>query len=217
MLEFFRKKLSLRQVSTLDSALIRQRTSILVIDDDVSAFPVELFQEAGYNITHWNKVKSLPRLLDHTYDIIILDIMGVADDFSGDGLDVLKLIKKSSPSQLVIAFSGSKAVQTREEFWRSADSSLKKPIRFFDCKEYLDEFIDSHITLNSKWTKLRDELIKGNLTQKDIDRIEDALTRGIGGDSAGLDAIKRIISGNGLIRLESVIGLANSLIQLYRS
>ena len=208
-----RKKLA--SLPVLDPIFIRQRTGILVIDDDPSAFPVELFQQAGYSITYWNKIENMQRLCDFTYDIIILDVMGVADKFDGDGLDVLKLIKKNAPSQLIIAFSGSKSVQSKEEFWKLSDGALKKPIRFFECQQYLDDFIDKHISINTKWIKLRDELIKGRLAQKDIDRIEECIVTGIGGDASGVANIRKILSGNGLIKIDSVLSIVNSFIQIY--
>ncbi|WP_421765131.1 hypothetical protein [Ekhidna sp.] len=86
---------------------IRKKLKIIVIDDD-DIFPVSGFKEFGYSIDRWEKLDEIKhkRLIDGEFDIIILDIYGVAKDIAkNDGLDILQDIKTKNPSQVVVAYS----------------------------------------------------------------------------------------------------------------
>lgn len=109
MFRWLRKK-TLDAIAPPDQSEIRKRTKVLVIDDDPQSFPTELFQKDGYSITFWPSILSLESLTTNKYDIIILDIVNIANDMKTDGLGIIKHIKKENPAQLVIAFSGSRFV-----------------------------------------------------------------------------------------------------------
>ena len=82
--------------SPLDFEELKKRIRIVLIDDE-QGFPLKLFQAEGYAIEHWEKVVSVSygKLESGFYDIIILDIKGVAEEISkDDGLGVLENIKK---------------------------------------------------------------------------------------------------------------------------
>src|SRR5258706_2594560 len=83
----------------------RKRARILVIDDQKFAY-LELFKRDGYNIDKWEDVTDLQKLESGYYDVILLDIQGVARDISSDQrLGLLKHLHKVSPAQIVIAYS----------------------------------------------------------------------------------------------------------------
>ena len=95
----FRKK-TFEQVNlSLPFNEIRKRARILVIDDDEEAFPYKLLEKEGYNVQYWPKVEVLRDLENGEYDIIILDIFGVAsaEMSTNDGLGILEHLKKHNP------------------------------------------------------------------------------------------------------------------------
>jgi CheY-like chemotaxis protein len=106
---------------------LRKRARILVVDDDENSFPVELLKKEGYAIDYWPKIESLSKLERGDYDIIILDIGGVAKEYSSeDGLGVLEHLKEVNPSQIVVAFSGQSFDLSKNRFWQLVPFPLNK-------------------------------------------------------------------------------------------
>ena len=71
---------------------------ILVIDDDDQAFPCKLLQKEGYNVQYWPIVDNLRDIESGVFDLIVLDIFGVASKqiSTNDGLGILEHIKKKN-------------------------------------------------------------------------------------------------------------------------
>ena len=116
-------------VGEIPLEVLRRRAKIAVIDDDPTAFPTELLQKEGYTIQYLPEVESLDPLERGQFDIIILDIRGVAPQWSGDdavddGLAVLEHLKDRNPSQVVVAFSGETFDLSKSRFWKLADDTL---------------------------------------------------------------------------------------------
>jgi CheY-like chemotaxis protein len=165
----------------LDMAKLKRATSIIVIDDDPNAFPeVSTLRAEGYNITEWRTVESLAQLESGTYDIIVLDIGGVAGKWGKrDGLEILKLLKESNPRQYIIAFSGQRAIHQLEEFWKLADSQMKKPVNVADCKRKLDEAIQELANIEHYWVKIRERLHACGVSDKKLTQLERQIVKQI--------------------------------------
>src|SRR4051794_38006194 len=89
----------------LDHAEIVKPARILVVDDN--EFPyLKLFRRDGYTIEKWSSVRDLGQLEDGSFDVILLDLIGVGTRESSDqGLGVLKHIRQTNPAQIVVAYS----------------------------------------------------------------------------------------------------------------
>src|SRR5215211_3686491 len=111
----------------VDIATLRKRVKIIVVDDDKNAFPVKALQGDGYSIEYWPKVQSIDRLERGDFDIIVLDIGGVAQHLSqDDGLGVLKQLKRRNPLQIIVALSGQTFDIGKAAFFKLADDVLTK-------------------------------------------------------------------------------------------
>ncbi|HEV2292314.1 MAG TPA: hypothetical protein VGR35_00565 [Tepidisphaeraceae bacterium] len=163
----------------LDMAKLKQTTSIVVIDDDPNAFPeVSTFRAEGYNITEWRKVESLSQLESAAFDIIVLDVTGVAGKWGPkDGLEILRLLKDANPRQYIIAFSGQRSVHQLEEFWKLADAQMKKPVTVSDCKRKLDDAIEELANIEHYWVKIRERLQSCGVSEKKLAQVEDQIVR----------------------------------------
>ena len=160
---------------------LRKRARILVVDDDENSFPVELLKKEGYAIDYWPKIESLSKLERGDYDIIILDIGGVAKEYSSeDGLGVLEHLKEVNPSQIVVAFSGQSFDLSKNRFWQLADDSLSKPVDATKCKRMIDNLLQTKMTLHNYWQAavqilkaegVSDDKIK-NLEKKVVDTLQ---------------------------------------------
>ena len=147
------QKTSIAEVRAPPFDELRRRTRILVIDDDESSFPFKQLKDEGYAIDHWPKVQSLTQLEQGTYDIVVLDIHGVGQEYSADdGLGILEHIKERNPSQLVVAFSGHTFDLAKNRFFRLADDVLGKPVDATKCKRVIDDLIASKMTPQGMWS-----------------------------------------------------------------
>lgn len=175
---FKRKRIADLSAPPVDE--LRKRTRILVIDDDPNSFPFETLRREGYAIDHWTKVDTLRTLEEGQYDIIFLDIQGVAQEYcSEDGLGVLEHLKQVNPSQIVVAFSAHSFDLSKNRFWRLADDSLGKPVEAAKCKRLIDNLIESKRTPAHYWQAVTELLRRQGLTPQQIDRIEDKVTRAL--------------------------------------
>lgn len=156
-----------------DLASLRSRTSILVIDDDVNAFPTEALNREGFKIQYWPAVESLDRLEKGDFDIIVLDIPGVARSITpDDGLGILKHLKEAAPNQIVIAFSGQSFDLSKQQFFKLADDVLKKPADTLACKQVLDHLISTKMSATHHWKSIAAILKREGVSQQQIDEIE---------------------------------------------
>lgn len=156
---------------------LKKRVRIVVVDDEES-FPIKLFQTEGYAIEKWDKVTdvSYGKLESGFYDIIILDIKGIAQDISlDDGLGVLESIKQKNPAQIIIAYSQYSYDLSKAHFWELADEKIAKPSDFLKMKKIVDELITTkykperyidtlhHILESNKISKRQIQILDSNI------------------------------------------------------
>ena len=174
------KKRKIADLPAPPVAELRKRTRILVIDDDPHSFPFDTLRREGYAIDHWPKVENLQTLEEGQYDIIFLDIQGVAQEYSReDGLGVLEHLKQANPSQIVVAFSAHSFDLSKNRFWRLADDSLSKPVEAAKCKRLIDNLIESKCTPAHYWQACVELLRRQGVDQRNIERIENRVARAI--------------------------------------
>jgi CheY-like chemotaxis protein len=117
---------------------VRRQLRLLVVDDDPNAFPTEALRLEGYNITEWRRVERLADIERGEYDIVVLDIGGVALHLTQvskqDGLGVLEHLKRNNPAQIIIAFSGNQYDISKSEFFTKANAILGKPADVLKCR-----------------------------------------------------------------------------------
>jgi DNA-binding NarL/FixJ family response regulator len=126
---------------------VRKRSKILVIDDMDFAY-LELFINDGYSIDKWNDVDDLPKLEKGYYDIILLDIQGIGKAQSAEqGLGILKHLRKTSPAQVIIAFSNADYSLKYQDFFRMADLTLSKSSDYVEFKRAVDRLLGERFSL----------------------------------------------------------------------
>jgi two-component SAPR family response regulator len=165
---------------TIDLAALRKRVKIVVIDDDKNAFPTKELQAEGFSIEYWPRVQSIERLENGDFDIIVLDIAGVAKKFSEkDGLGILEQLKNANPSQIVVAFSGQTFDIDKTRFFKLADDTLAKPVDVLKCKQVLDQLIQTKYTVNGLWTAIVALLKKNGVSDRAVRELEGKLVNAI--------------------------------------
>lgn len=152
---------------------IKKRSRILIIDDNEFEYKL-LFEKDGYLIDKWttnedidqNKIDSI------YYDIILLDVNGVATDRSEKhGLGLLEYIKKKNPAQIVILYSSERFNFDEQKYIKLADDSLSKSADYYDFKKQVDFFLENHTQIAFYLGVVRN--IVSNT--KDITTVEEAI------------------------------------------
>jgi CheY-like chemotaxis protein len=189
----FKKRMSLMSLAKPSSLPeLRKRTKIVVIDDDKNAFPIEALRQEGYTIDYWPEVQSMDRLERGDYDIIVLDIAGVAMKFSPDedGLGVLQHLKRHNPTQIIVAFSGQSFDLSKQDFFKLADDTMPKPVSILKCKQVLDQLIETKMTVRHLWETLTGLMRSEGIPEKKIAQLEAnlvaALSAGTSPDARGM-------------------------------
>jgi DNA-binding NtrC family response regulator len=154
----------------------RRSARILVIDDDENSFePFKPLQREGYGITFWTKVEDLTKLEQGHYDIVILDILGVGQEWSPDeqGFGILELLKARNPGQIVVAYSGETFDFSKQKFYRMADDMIpKQSVDPAKCKSVIDNLIATRLSPSGVWGQIREILRKSNVSERKIQKVE---------------------------------------------
>ncbi len=126
---------------------IKKRARLLVVDDNDFAYE-ELFERDGYNIDKWDDIDDLPKLESGYYDIILLDIQGIGRSHSEEqGFGILKHLRSTTPSQIVIAYSNADWSLKYQDFFDLADARLNKQADYVEFKRTVDKLLSDRFSL----------------------------------------------------------------------
>ncbi|MGA2991889.1 MAG: hypothetical protein ABSD88_15550 [Candidatus Korobacteraceae bacterium] len=134
---------------------IKKRARLLVIDD--SEFPYQaLFERDGYTLEKWPDVLDLPKLESGYFDILLLDLQGVGRQQSAEqGLGILKHLRQTIPTQIIIAYSSADWPLKYQDFFRLADAVLSKTSDYVDFKRQVDQLLDDRFSLGFYLARIR--------------------------------------------------------------
>ncbi|MCL4536333.1 MAG: hypothetical protein M1610_01900 [Nitrospirae bacterium] len=174
------KKDSLENIQiTTDLNEIRKRARILFIDDE-DVPQIKVLKKEGFAIDQWKDIKNLKNIEDGNYDIIFLDIGGVGGGYSREGaIGVLKDIKKSNPSIVLIAFSGQKFAIEQTKFFQLADDVLNKDARAVEIKNRIEDFLKEKFSVVFYRSRIKELLNNNGVSGSEVDKVEKKLYKSI--------------------------------------
>jgi hypothetical protein len=174
------KNIDLKSIRVKDEfEELKKRTRIVVIDDEDN-FPSKLFENEGYSIDKWDTVRDYGKLENGFYDIIILDIKGVAQHISEeDGLGVLIDLKKNNSAQIIISYSKHSYDLNKVQFFQLADENIAKPSDFLKIKSIIDNLISTQFKPERYINALNQALIKNNVEENEIKKINTEIAKSI--------------------------------------
>lgn len=130
-LEKIREHLEAKGLSAETREKIRS-SKICIIDDkieDLQGMTSALRREGYNNLIELEEVPSINELLNRNYDLIILDLGGVAESLSkDDGYGVLQNLKISDPYLPVLVVTGSTTPPEKVNIINQADLIRSKPV-----------------------------------------------------------------------------------------
>jgi hypothetical protein len=206
----------LKHSSINDFEEIKKRTRIVVIDDE-NSFPVSIFENEGYSINKWDSVKDYQKLESGFYDIIVLDIKGVAEHISeDDGIGVLVDLKEKNPSQIIISFSQHSYDLNKVKFFQLADDNITKPSDYLKIKRTIDNLISTKFKPDRYINALEKLLKTNNLSEKDIKKVNNEISKAITKKEKP-DLSKTLSSiNNKSDLLKQVISLSNTILKFFQ-
>lgn len=199
----------------VDFEEIKKRLRIVVIDDEDS-FPIKLFQEAGYSIEKWDSVENYAKLESGFYDIIVLDISGIAHHISeNDGLGVLEDLKRFNPSQIIIAFSQHSFDLSKARFWQMADDHIAKPSDFLKIKRVINNLIETKFTFKRYLNSIEELIQSSNLSNKEKNKIKKYLSNAYNSNER-INSEKLIeISKRNMDLVSKILTLSNAISKFF--
>lgn len=175
---FLRKTKTIADVARpLTVEQLKRLSRIVVVDDQPDSVPTDDLRANGYVVEYWSQIDAAQyaRLERGDFEIIILDIQGIVrPGFSdtGDGLGILRRLKKHNPAQIVVACSGQSYRIDATEFYKLADATLAKPITLLRAMETLDEVIRSSVRPEIYWGGVERMLGGEGVDKKQIRKLE---------------------------------------------
>ncbi|MFN5982688.1 MAG: hypothetical protein ACK479_04430 [Fluviicola sp.] len=199
----------------VDIEELKKRLRIVVIDDEDS-FPVKLFQEAGYSIEKWDSVENYSKLESGFYDIIVLDITGIARHISeNDGLGVLEDLKRYNPTQIIIAYSQHSFDLSKAKFWQMADDHIAKPSDFLKIKRVINNLIETKFTSRRYLNSIEELIEHSNLSLNEKNKTKKYLSNTFNSNKK-IDKDKLIeISKRNMDLVSKILTLSNAISKFF--
>ncbi|WP_186027340.1 response regulator transcription factor [Burkholderia gladioli] len=115
---------------------------IAIVDDKPDDFPIAYLRQCGYDLTVISTISLADASGLQAYDLIAMDITNVVvEDAARGGLELIRRVKHFPNSPVVIAVSGRRYDPTMTEFFRLADSHMKKPIKPADLESAIEKLL----------------------------------------------------------------------------
>jgi len=170
MLKELEKELCRRGFSTEVRKAIHN-AKICVIDDQIEhlkSFIEGLRKEGFTNLTEKSHIESVNELLESGYELIILDLKGVAEDISAmDGIGIVETIKQVDPALPIIIVSGTSTTPDKAKSISKADLIRTKPVLPADLSNDVEDILKtrkdpywSAITVLKELQRIKPEVVR---------------------------------------------------------
>ncbi|SRR5258706_6607480 len=176
------------ELSAFDQTLTREQliqTGRITIIDDENPLLIEELQKEGFAVDHDKSGSELRHLENQIYDLAIVDYHGVGRKLgSGQGLDLLKHIRRVSPRTRIIAYTSRSLTATESEFFRLSHAVLPKDLGLGDSLALIESELRKAFSKEYLFDAL---LAKLNVSdERERRRIQKALVKALKrGDEAG--------------------------------
>jgi CheY-like chemotaxis protein len=181
MLNGITKLIRTPTLTSFDGALTRERLvqgGRIVVVDDESPLLIEELRKEGFAVDHDTTGSDLHNVESQIYDVAILDYHGVGHRLgSGQGLDLLRHIRRVSPRTRIIAYTSRSLSAAESEFFRLSHAVLPKDLGLGDSLAIVETELRKALSKEHLFEAL---LIKLNVADpEEKDRIRAALAKAL--------------------------------------
>ncbi len=183
MLGFWKSK----PLTDFDGALSREdlihRARIALIDDEVPVL-LEHMRKSLFSVDHDVSGDDLRNYEAQLYDVAIVDYYGVGQSLGqGQGLDLLKHIKRVSPGTRLIAYTSRSLSAVESEFFRLSHVVLPKDMGLGDSMELIEGQIRRALSKEHLFEALVTKLSLSDAAERA--KMQAALTKALGSKDKG--------------------------------
>ena len=157
---------------------LKREVDILIVDDE--DFPLlDDLKKHEFNIECKKDITSLKDV--EPYPIILFDIHGVGKFLGSneEGAYAVSQIKEKYPSKIVISYTADTTTPTAQKYLHFADNVMEKGTSIEDWAELLTESVKKIANPVHVWKKLQIDLLKENVSTREIALLEDKFVRAI--------------------------------------
>lgn len=137
IMKFFRTQ---KITDFIESKKLSNDFTIAVVDDELDSYPINYIQNLGYKVKSFESVSFSQAEELSKNNLILLDVKGVVkEDLEEGGAKLIKIIKGIRPLVPIIAVSSGYFHTELNDYFKTCDDSIKKPIDEYKIREILGE------------------------------------------------------------------------------
>lgn len=170
------EKIGLEQFSkTLN---LRDKYKVAIIDDEIESFPIEFIRSMGFEVKTFESISFTDSLEIAKYDVVFLDVKGVVkEDLDEGGAKFIKILKQARSLLPVVAVSSGKFQAALNDYFRSSDETINKPIEEFKVREILMELKSDFFDFDKMLLSLKDRIRQLPVDKKSKFRLESQIVK----------------------------------------
>lgn len=175
---------------------LKREVDILIIDDE--DFPLlDDLEKHEFNIEYKQDITTLKDV--EPYPIVLCDIHGVGKFLGSDkeGAYLVSQIKEKYPSKIVISYTADTTAPSVQKYLHYADNVMSKGTSIEDWAELLTESVKKIANPVHVWKKLQTDLLKENVSTRDIAFLEDRFVKSI--KTGKYESLKKLNSDNNAV------------------
>lgn len=142
-------------VDYINKLKTRDNYKLAIVDDEISSYPVEYIKKLGITVSEFDSISFAETDNLCKFDVILLDVKGVVkEDLEEGGAKLIKIIKQYRPTLPIIAVSSGYFHPELNDYFKSSDATLNKPIDEYKIRELLLDLKKNSSTLKKLLTTL---------------------------------------------------------------
>ncbi|WP_368084470.1 hypothetical protein [Vibrio splendidus] len=139
---------------------LRERYKVAIVDDEISNYPIDYIKNLGFDVFEHEEISFASAKELTKYDLLLLDVKGVVkEDLDEGGAKLIKIVKETRPLMPVIAVSSGFFHAELNDYFRSSDAIINKPIDEFKIRQQLLElkqyFFDTPLIVSCLESNIR--------------------------------------------------------------
>ncbi len=169
---FYRRKYNnvLKKLDDGNITNLRKNVKILIVDDEKFEI-IDMLKTREYSVYYKTDIEYI--IDAEPYDIVILDIKGVANTFGStyQGLGYAIEVKKKYPHKIIACYSTIADPKYSQELDK-IDGFINKDLDIDRWSDKIDDYIRKYASIDYHWDLIKKRLSQINLDADTISRIE---------------------------------------------
>lgn len=160
-------------VQFTESNQLRENYKIAIIDDELESFPIDFIRKMGFEVQCFESISFADSLEITKFDVVFLDVKGVVkEDNEEGGAKFIKILKQARSLLPIVAVSSGKFQPELNDYFKSSDMIINKPIDEFKIGEILKELKSDFFDFPALTITLKEQIRKLPIEKKQKSQLE---------------------------------------------